>query len=32
VLDIDSTSLDRFSQEDEAGLKVLAQVYLSSIA
>lgn len=32
VLDIDSTSHARFSEEDEAGLKVLAQVYLSSIA
>ena len=32
VLDIDSTSLARFTEEDETGLKVLAQVYLSSIA
>jgi len=32
VLDIDSKRLDRFSQEDEAGLAALAQVYLSSIA
>lgn len=31
VLDVDSTSLDRFSAEDEAGLSSLAQVYLSSI-
>ena len=32
VLDVDSTSLDRFTEQDEAGLKVLAQLYLSSIA
>ena len=32
VLDIDSTSLSRFTEQDEAGLKVLAQLYLSSIA
>lgn len=31
VLDVDSTLLNRFSEADEAGLKVLAQVYLSSI-
>jgi len=31
VLDVDSTRLDRFSEEDERGLKELAQVYLSSI-
>jgi L-methionine (R)-S-oxide reductase len=31
VLDLDSTSLDRFSEEDEAGLEALAQVYLSSV-
>ena len=31
VLDIDSTSLARFTEKDEAGLKILAQVYLSSI-
>ena len=31
VLDIDSTLIDRFSEEDEAGLEALAQVYLDSI-
>jgi GAF domain-containing protein len=31
VLDVDSARLDRFSDEDEAGLKAMAQVYLSSI-
>jgi len=31
VLDVDSSSLDRFSEEDEAGLEMLALVYLSSI-
>jgi len=31
VLDIDSTQYDRFSADDEAGLDVLAQVYLDSI-
>jgi len=31
VLDVDSERLDRFSDEDEAGLKALAQVYVSSI-
>jgi len=31
VLDIDSRRADRFSEEDEAGLEALAQVYLSSI-
>ncbi|MGB7452828.1 MAG: GAF domain-containing protein [Lysobacterales bacterium] len=31
VLDVDSARLDRFSEEDEVGLKTLAQVYLSSI-
>lgn len=31
VLDIDSTRLDRFSQEDESGLAELVQVYLASI-
>jgi L-methionine (R)-S-oxide reductase len=31
VLDIDSTSYDRFSEDDEAGLNALAQVYLDSI-
>ncbi|HEY5776593.1 MAG TPA: GAF domain-containing protein [Xanthomonadales bacterium] len=31
VLDVDSTLLDRFGAEDEAGLNALAQVYLSSI-
>jgi len=31
VLDIDSQRIDRFSEEDEVGLKALAQVYLSSI-
>lgn len=32
VLDIDSTSLDRFSVNDEEGVKLVAQEYLSSIA
>ena len=31
VLDVDSTSPDRFTEQDEAGLKALAQVYLTSI-
>jgi GAF domain-containing protein len=31
VLDVDSTFLDRFGAEDEAGLNALAQVYLSSV-
>jgi GAF domain-containing protein len=31
VLDVDSTRVDRFSEEDEVGLKALTQVYLSSI-
>lgn len=31
VLDVDSTRPDRFSEEDEAGLQAVAQVYLSSI-
>ena len=31
VLDVDSTSPDRFSQEDEAGLVAVARVYLSSV-
>ena len=31
VLDVDSTYPDRFSKQDEVGLKALAQVYLSSI-
>jgi len=31
VLDIDSTLLDRFGADDEAGLNVLAQVYLTSV-
>ena len=31
VLDVDSASADRFNEEDEAGLKALSQVYLSSI-
>ena len=31
VLDVDSASPDRFSEEDEMGLKALARVYLSSI-
>ena len=31
VLDVDSTSLNRFSQDDEKGLTALAKVYLSSI-
>jgi len=32
VLDVDSTSPDRFSEEDEAALLELAQVSLFSIA
>lgn len=32
VLDVDSTSNDRFSERDEAGLQALAQVYLASIS
>jgi len=32
VLDVDSSRKGRFSQEDEAGLIALAQVYLSSIS
>lgn len=31
VLDVDSKRVDRFSQEDEAGLTALARVYLSSV-
>ena len=31
VLDVDSTHPDRFSAQDEVGLKELAKVYLSSI-
>ena len=31
VLDVDSTRLDRFSQEDADGFSALAEVYLSSI-
>ena len=31
VLDVDSSRLDRFSREDEAGLMALADVYLSSV-
>ena len=31
VLDVDSTHPGRFSEQDEVGLKALAQVYLSSI-
>ena len=31
VLDVDSTQPGRFSEQDEAGLNALAQVYLSSI-
>jgi GAF domain-containing protein len=31
VLDVDSTRVDRFSEEDEAGLNAMAQVYLSSL-
>ena len=30
-LDVDSASQGRFSEQDEAGLKALSQVYLSSI-
>jgi len=32
VLDIDSTSYDRFSEQDEAGLEDLARIYLASIS
>lgn len=32
VLDLDSTSLNRFSADDESGLASLADVYLASIA
>ncbi len=31
VLDVDSTRLDRFGPDDEAGLTALARVYLSSV-
>lgn len=31
VLDVDSTRLDRFSQEDADGFSALAEVYLSSV-
>ena len=31
VLDVDSIHPDRFNEQDEVGLKALAQVYLSSI-
>ena len=31
VLDVDSTSLDRFTREDEEGLIAVVEVYLSSI-
>ena len=31
VLDVDSTRHNRFSEDDEAGIDALAQVYLSSI-
>ena len=31
VLDVDSTHPDRFSEQDEVGLKALAKIYLSSI-
>lgn len=31
VLDVDSASPGRFSEEDEAGLKALSRVYLSSV-
>ena len=31
VLDVDSTHPDRFSEQDEVGLKALAKLYLSSI-
>ncbi len=31
VLDVDSIRLDRFSEEDEAGLTALARVYESSV-
>jgi GAF domain-containing protein len=31
VLDVDSTSLNRFSKDDEAGLITVAEVYLSAI-
>jgi GAF domain-containing protein len=32
VLDVDSTSYDRFSELDEAGLEDLARIYLASIS
>ena len=32
VLDVDSASYDRFSEQDEAGLKDLARIYLASIS
>jgi GAF domain-containing protein len=32
VLDVDSTSYDRFSEQDEAGLQAMARVYLASIS
>lgn len=32
VLDVDSTSYDRFTEQDEAGLEALARVYLDSIS
>lgn len=31
VLDVDSSSLDRFTQEDEDGLMAVAELYLTSI-
>jgi len=30
VLDLDSTSMDRFTRQDEEGLEALAQIYLTS--
>ncbi len=32
VLDVDSTSYDRFSEQDEAGLEDLARIYLASVS
>ena len=32
VLDLDSASLNRFSEDDETGLARLAEIYLASIA
>lgn len=32
VLDLDSTSLNRFTRQDELGLEALAEIYLASIS